>query len=383
MKNFWKVIATLLFVFTTISLIFPGTVSAANAPVYPTSIDGLPVVLVEDSTNTVSMPAGDVILCLYDKTSSTLEDSLSILNSSSDLVDNPLPKGWSIEVLGGPGASVQKFLADYNQFNEYERENGPVIWGQSASMNASEPATSNSITTNMPGVTLATILHPSYTLFEDDDTAYGTETYQSVYLNQPAIGSIFPPPLLYCAITNNFATNGSSSSNFLQAGQCYQSNGTIFNGWSNFAFQLNAQNFNIASNFGDQMKFELYYTSSPGLGGYWVESCRDITQGIWVYHPDFSITGNQAQTLPSSNTSVWFENEFTSAYSNWWNGYTNPIAVYGAQNGTLNNPTSWTHDQIIIEDNNGNYHLNNGQITGNITSGGWGWYWLNNLLLGR
>jgi hypothetical protein len=114
-----------------------------------------------------------------------------------------------------------------------------------------------------------------------------------------------------------------------------------------------------------------------------VESCRDITQGIWVYHPDFSITGNQAQTLPSSNTSVWFENEFTSAYSNWWNGYTNPIAVYGAQNGTLNNPTSWTHDQIIIEDNNGNYHLNNGQITGNITSGGWGWYWLNNLLLGR
>jgi hypothetical protein len=202
-------------------------------------------------------------------------------------------------------------------------------------------------------------------------------------LNQPAIGSIFPPPLLYCAITNNFATNGSSSSNFLQAGQCYQSNGTIFNGWSNFAFQLNAQNFNIASNFGDQMKFELYYTSSPGLGGYWVESCRDITQGIWVYHPDFSITGNQAQTLPSSNTSVWFENEFTSAYSNWWNGYTNPIAVYGAQNGTLNNPTSWTHDQIIIEDNNGNYHLNNGQITGNITSGGWGWYWLNNLLLGR
>jgi len=129
MKNFWKVIATLLFVFTTISLIFPGTVSAANAPVYPTSIDGLPVVLVEDSTNTVSMPAGDVILCLYDKTSSTLEDSLSILNSSSDLVDNPLPKGWSIEVLGGPGASVQKFLADYNQFNEYERENGPVIWG--------------------------------------------------------------------------------------------------------------------------------------------------------------------------------------------------------------------------------------------------------------
>ena len=105
--------STLLFVFATVSLIFPGTVSAANTPIYPTSIDGLPVVLVEDSTNTVSMPAGDVILCLYDKTSPTLEDSLANLNSSSDSVDNPLPKGWSIEVFGGPGSSIQKFVVAY------------------------------------------------------------------------------------------------------------------------------------------------------------------------------------------------------------------------------------------------------------------------------
>ena len=58
MKNAFKVIATLLFTSAIVVLMLPGVVSAATSPssTYPASINGLPVVLVEDSANTPSVP---------------------------------------------------------------------------------------------------------------------------------------------------------------------------------------------------------------------------------------------------------------------------------------------------------------------------------------
>jgi hypothetical protein len=111
----------LLSILAIVIMMFPSAATAAAPPTYPTSINGMPVVLVEDSSNTVSVPKGNVILCLYDNTSKTMEDSITKLNSLNYLLNNPLPHGWSIQVFGGLGASEDAFIKTYNDINDTQK----------------------------------------------------------------------------------------------------------------------------------------------------------------------------------------------------------------------------------------------------------------------
>ncbi len=71
MNKILKLIATLFFTFAIVALMLPGPASAAAPPasVYPNSIAGLPVILVETSANNISLQEGHVTLVLLDTVS--------------------------------------------------------------------------------------------------------------------------------------------------------------------------------------------------------------------------------------------------------------------------------------------------------------------------
>lgn len=368
MKNVFKVIATLLLTFVIVALMLPSTVNAASSSTaYPTSINGLPVVLVEDSTNTPSVPAGNVILCVYDSSSATMADSIAKLNSSNYLAKNPLPSGWSIEVFGGAGATVQQFIATYNTDNDFEKVHGVFKFASPTVTNTTSAITPDSGP-----------IQPSFAIDQNYDPSSQTITYQAGFWTSPfiAINQNY-----YSFFGNNLLTNGLLYYNgqwvnwFLQSGQTYSSSLGL-NIYSDQSFGYVPQNFNVPFFTGDQMAFEIYLNPSTGQ---WEQTCYDISKQVWAYHAAPYVTGSKAIT--QTGTGIFFENWNT--VSNWYLWFTNPFNSSNALDGTYNNMKSWNSQHPIVIDNQGNILQNNGQMTGSLVNGQTESWWLQNLLLGR
>ena len=75
MRSFLKLSVTLLLLITLI-LMASLSVNAADEPDFPKEVNGLPVIFVETSENTVGLTEGQVTLVLLDNTSTTAKESL-------------------------------------------------------------------------------------------------------------------------------------------------------------------------------------------------------------------------------------------------------------------------------------------------------------------
>lgn len=368
MKNVFKVIATLLFTSAIVTLMLTGAVSAATSasPIYPTSINGMPVVLVKDAANTVGMPQGNVVLCVYDSTSKTIEDSNAKISSSNYLTNNPLPSGWSIEVFGGPGATVAQFIKTNNDYNAACKAYGPIQLAMPTQSNTPSNIRSNSLPQH----------EPSFATVVNNDPSSQTITYQAGYWTSPFIAINQD---VDSAFLNNLETNANSSYNgmpwLLQSGQAYYP-WAGFNIYSDQNYQFKGQAFGVPYITGDQMQFELYL--SPFTGS-WEETCEDETKQVFDYHIASYAGGTQA--IAQSGTGIWFENWNT--VSNWYQWFTNPINSYYAVDGAYYFRHSWTSQAYLIQDNYGNTVPNNGQISGSLVGGGVASWWIPNMLPGR
>jgi len=106
-------LALVIFAFT-----MPFVSSAAEQPIYPTSIAGLPVIFVQTPDNTITLPSDSVVLTLMDDGSATVEESVAKLKLSEYLSAHPLPKGWNITICGGPEVSKEKYEKNHQKNNE-------------------------------------------------------------------------------------------------------------------------------------------------------------------------------------------------------------------------------------------------------------------------
>lgn len=109
----------------------PAIAAASSNQTYPEFINGLPVIFVETSDNTYSLRPGQVILVIFDD-STSMEGSMARI--SDYLPNHQLPEGWSILVIGGPGLSQEDVLEDFlevhDSFNDaIEKNGGPFITG--------------------------------------------------------------------------------------------------------------------------------------------------------------------------------------------------------------------------------------------------------------
>ena len=356
MKRFLRLSTVLILI--VLSLVMSLPVGASDQPSYPKSINGLPVIFVQTPDNTVGLTAGQVVLTLLDKTAATDRESAAKLNLAKYLTDNPLPKGWAIEVYGGPGASKGTFKKTHKESYDFQKKYGGVKLGPIAS----------------PKVELVPLLtgQPTFATVADDDPAIKTIDDIHAHWNAPQVGT-HQSTNFYSALLNNGWTN---TGYFLQSGQVFYW-GTLGgrNVWADTTTGYSSREFNVAYVSGHEYSFSIWLSGTD-----WVMSCFDQTGAIYDYYSEPNSTGTYLVSSP--NTSIFFENY--NANADWYQGFTNPISVFGAEDGYDDlwfGP--WERQNVYIVDSFGNYQPNNSIITGSLTSYGTAAWHLENILLAQ
>ena len=347
MKNAFKVIIALFFTFAIAALMVPYTVNAATSPSYPTSIDGLPVILIETPANDISMPSGDVTLVLLDIVSTTIEASTARLDLSKYLKSNPLPNNVFFEVYGGPGVTAEQIINKQKENDELQRKYGVIKLGPIQS-----------------GVSPDTTAGPFQVDINNDPSNNNSLDLQSCNIVAPTITGTYEDQYAY--LGDNVMTN---TSYFLQSGQIY-ANGQTRLIWADTGTSCAAQTFNLTYIGGDTYDHSIYYYGA-GSGNYkqWEMWCFNNNTSAYAYHVESYATGTSLSA--NINTSVFFENYNT--HSNWYAGFSSstvqandaydggyPIGawssdtlynnVYKAMSGSLSNygTTTWTLSNIPL-----------------------------------
>jgi hypothetical protein len=317
-KNSLKVIIVTLFAFVLVTLMLPGTISAAASPssIYPASIDGLPVILVETSANNVSLQNGKVILVLLDTASATPTESASKIDISDYLSNNPLPNNWSLEIYGGPGQTAEQIINLQTENNNLQKQYGVVTLGppQSALYQSS---VSPSVVSN-------------FACDENDDPLNTSKllNYQSCMIVAPITN--YPSDINgYAYFGDNVITNAANpfpdqkgviSGNYtLQSGQYYQlNNNHLCYAYSNDG--LSVHYFSLPYIPNDTYFHEVYY-SNYELNGYsvWMMNCTNETTHQWVYIPQSYALGTYFIQSQNWNQGVFFENHFND--SDWYTAF--------------------------------------------------------------
>jgi hypothetical protein len=354
MKNLIKFFAAIVLLS---ALIIPSTAASANQD-YPESINGLPVIFVQTSENTAWISDDTTVIVLLD-TSNKLEESAEKL--SSYVSKNPLPEGWSIEVIGGENVSKETILQNHKANND--------IWEQCWPIQLGGPPSQTSNKNDVKGVVANTLRSPSPTFAIDSPTDPGSETitYIGARWIAPQIGSYQDN---YSALLVNGMTDDDY---FLQSGQVYH-NGVGYNIWADNDTGYIAVPYNIQYVTGHDCEYfvALFWDD-------WVMWMRDYTAGQWDYYYEPNAVGTRL--INDIATSVFFENWNTN--SSWYTGFTNPISVSNAYNGiaTPAQVHKWNNDYITILDTYGSSQPNNNIITGRLRNFGTAYWHLDNILL--
>jgi hypothetical protein len=385
MKKFFKIIATLFFTFAIIALMLPGTVSAAaSAPsVYPTSINGLPVIFVQTAANTSSLNAGEKtssvtnggkIITLLDDSSSSMQESASKFSSDIDSVKALIKPGDMIEVYGGPGASEGQFdmvhAANNKSWSPTQFHEVPSAVVNQASVVSPDTAQ----------------FYQVMAIDQDNDTA----THSPIL----AISAHFPGITIgnyqngYSGLLVNGLANGTVNYHnqqvpfFLQSGQLYRG-GQCYNVWvttnDNPNVQDSAVQFNLPYYLNHDYAYEVDSLGSQSNPGIWWLGVTDNTDnGAFDYVITYSGAGYQLVWDP--NTSVFFENDNTSGGQYpWYTGFPNSIKVSEAADFTTT-PTyhwqNWSYEnqEEILNDGQTTYPLN-GAITGHLINNLNAWWY--------
>jgi hypothetical protein len=348
-KRIWFLIATVVLVLSMFVLApaVPLSVSAAGQQSFPESINGYPVIFVQTSENTCGLAADEVVLTLLDTSATTAEDSIAKLNLAEYLLDNPLPKGWSIEVYGGPGASIGEFERVHKENYEWQQKYGPIELGPAPSLGTENTTRSS---------------YPTFAIFGNSDPSSQVITGQRAQWYAPKVGT---SQNAYSAFLNNGVTNVGRY--FLQSGQVYE-DGTGQNVWGTGG---SAHSFNVS-----YVKYHRYEFSVVYSVGLWSMWCEDYTAGVFDYHIDNNATGTKL--IKDTGTSVFFENWNTNA--SWYMGFTNPLSAFNAidYEGQWKD---WDGGKIYIFDSDGHSASNGGKITGSLVDDGTAKWHLEKLLL--
>lgn len=309
---------------------------------YPEFINGERVIFVQNSENTFSVDSNRVILTILDD-SNSIEESMA--KFSDYLANYQLPEGWSITVIGGPGASAEKCLQAHNSFNDaVKRNGGPFKLGP---------------------VPLQTSRGRTYAIDAPNDPSSETITYISAEWIAPQVGN---NQNRYSALLVNGWTDQTCtdpygnlwSGYFLQSGQLY-TGGLGQHVWADTTTGFVAQPFGVPYVQGHNCQ---YFIAKFKSG--WTMGFRNNSTGGYSYHIEPDAAGTKL--VKSTDTSVFFENWNTN--SNWYLGFTNPISVSNAYTG-IAYPASvhpWNSEYIVIKDTYGNTQSNG--IIFKIISGG-------------
>ena len=302
MRKVLKISTIILSILAMVTLMLPSASSAAASPDFPSSINGLPVIMIQTPANTASLATGRIITVL-DNLSSTKEEAMQRFSSTIESVKSILSPGDIIEVYGGPQASKEQYVNIHAENDKYYREFGPF--------KPSIPRTTVESKETADSATL--ILNPGFAAFTDDDP------------------SSVPPICIVQGISaqmdginigtsqnsaSYFLVNGlTESAYFLQSGQAYFQNGARNHIWADSSTQnLKPQLFNLAYITNHQYLYDITYMGSPGV---WEMGVKDQGTGAFNLIIEYNGQGSQLQKNP--NTSVFFENWNTNA--NWWNGF--------------------------------------------------------------
>jgi hypothetical protein len=345
-------IKTFFLIFTLIIVIILALsvpVSASNQPEYPTSYAGLPVIFVQTSTNTNSLPEGQTILILQDSISNTPQEAIARLESTESRMQL-LPKGWSINIIGGPNTSQAIYTQLHKENQELTRNHPPIILGQSTLQTNQEL---NSLLWNPAQFN-------TFSIDRTKDPSTETITFLRAQWSSPVIGT---HQTTYSALLLNGLTNvwytPKQKFFFLQSGQGYVlSQGQ--NIWSDTSVDLVAQPFiNVPYYANHLMQFYIGKTTSG-----WYMSARDMTNGNFDLHLETVATGGQLQY--SWDTSVFFENN--NANADWYVGFTQDILVNDAWDGISvpANIHAWLNDECTANNGHGIGYPNHPSITGSL-----------------
>jgi hypothetical protein len=316
MNKALKLIATLFFTFAIVVLMLPGTLSAANTPssIYPTSIAGLPVILVETSANNVSLQEGHVTLVLLDTASTTLKESAAKFNLDEYLTNNPLPNNWTIEVYGGPGQTAAQIIDLQKENNNLQKRFGVAKIGPNQN-SISQSSMSTNIASNFAcdenKDPMSRLLNYQSCMIVAPQTNYPSDVSGYAYFGDNAVTNAANPfPDLHGVISGNYT---------LQSGQFYQIGGNrLCYAYSNDG--LIAHYFSLPYIVNDTYFHEIYY-SNYELNGYsvWMMNCTNETTGQWVYIPQSYALGTYFIQSQNWNQSVFFENHFSG--SDWYTSF--------------------------------------------------------------
>ena len=319
---------------------------------YPNTINGYPVIYVQTAENTYGLSGDEVVLTILDKSAGTAEDSMANFNLSEYIKANPLPKGWAIEVYGGPGASKEEFEKVHKNINEELEKLGPILLGGPAILEGDAKSRGG----------------PTFATFGNNDPQTQVVTGQRARWYAPVVGT---SQNAYSAFLLNGMTNVNRY--FLQSGQVYIS-GTGYNVWADTTTGMTARGFNVSYVPFHLYEFAIVYSSA---GGFWSMWCEDLTTSVFDYYFEYNATG--VKFIKDGNTSVFFENWNTNA--NWYTGFIpNPMFAFNAIDYVVQ-WKAWNSGQIYIVDSNGNYVPNNNIIIGSLVNYGYAWWYLNRLLL--
>jgi hypothetical protein len=343
-----KILKSVILIAALILTMFSPLSVTGNETSYPTQIDGLPVIYMQTHENTYSLSEGEVIITLMDKESKTAEESTSRLKLDSFLKEYTMPSKLKIEVYGGYGASIAKFLEIHEKNNKKYLECGRVSLG-------------GPLSTDNPVIT-ATQDH-TYAAVRNNDPSSQTITGIGAYWQAPTIGTYQDR---YSAFMVNAMTN---TGYFMQSGQYYW-NGMGYNVYADYDTGYENRDFNLAYHIGDLYEFSIYKSA-----GHWAMWCENRTDWEYDYFYELNSTGTRLRR--ELNTSVWFENFNTVSY--WYINFTSPLSSYHAADCTTQ-WKAWNGQTIIIQDCNGQSQPNNNIITGSLVNYGYARWNLMNVL---
>ncbi len=345
MKHVKKLVAIILTAAMGLSLTLSVAVKAAEQPKYPESIAGYPVIFVKTPENTYGLATGQIVLVLLDRDPwvEKPKEQASLQAIGLYLSNNELPQGWTIELVGGPDTTKEKFEKRHAESQERLKRlrdlgdypvSGPI---------------SETGTREYTGRTYAVVRN-------DDALIYTVDRLSATIDAIPQVGS-------YQDLNSQMLVNGKTNTGyFIQAGQKYPQNGAGYNMWTDTDWTSQPQEFdNVEYYEGEQYEFEVGLSVST-----WFAKATNLTRGGSATQTVFRRGTGTGGTyfVFDTNTSVFFEN--TNTDWDWYTGFTNPIRVRWAWVRRSGSYYPWYYQQIIIIDSNNQVQANNGIITGSL-----------------
>jgi hypothetical protein len=344
-KLFGRLVGMLLPAILLLVLIVPGQIIAASS--YPNAVAGFPVVFVKTPRNTTTLTNGETILVLFAEGYTRNAASTILRNTKVDL-----PKGYSLEIFGGPNSSSEKYISNHAQAEDtYKKYGVPTFSIPSGSISP----------TSVMSQTILVDLGRTYSVIQNNDVGNQDLIGMAVTLTAPNKGNNQNG-------WSNFLLNGVNDADWkMQTGFYFPaSSGAAQVIYTDTEHNLTPQPFGVDYNPGDNYIFWYYYT-----GTLWEIGVENLDTSEWDIHDEGNFSGTQLTDDPSYAyaNSVFIEHTNYVQNPTWYSGFDSYLYADNAEDcDTSNNWTSWSDGQAIIITRHAQSWSTSGRISGNLES---------------